>query len=103
MKCDRIVTIPNVQAIHGLRLQKVPHTRYVFCNAEFIIPIPTTARPSTCPATTPSPCNAIDAETMEVAWQVIVDGNLDNTDMDYSGRFAASTCYNSEKAVDPAA
>ena len=56
MKCDRIVTIPNVQAIHGLRLQKVPHTRYVFCNAEFIIPIPTTARPSTCPATTPSPC-----------------------------------------------
>ena len=35
---------------------KVPHTRYVFCNAEFIIPIPTTARPSTCPATTPSPC-----------------------------------------------
>ncbi len=101
MKCDRIVTIPNVQAIHGLRLQRcrIPAT----CSAtpSSSSPIPTTARPSTCPATTPSPCyNAIDAETMEVAWQVIVDGNLDNTDMDYSGRFAASTCYNSEKAVD---
>lgn len=101
MKCDRIVTIPNVQAIHGLRLQKVPHTKYVFCNAEFIIPHPNDGSsfdPGADNAFTMY--NAIDAETMEVAWQVIVDGNLDNTDADYSGRFAASTCYNSEKAVD---
>ena len=26
MKCDKMLTVPNVQAIHGLRLQKVPHT-----------------------------------------------------------------------------
>lgn len=27
MKCDKMLTVPNVQAIHGLRLQKVPHTQ----------------------------------------------------------------------------
>ena len=101
MKTDKMVTIPNVQAIHGLRLQKVPHTKYVFGNAEFIIPHPNDGKVFAMDdENSYTMYNAVDAETMEVAWQVIVDGNLDNTDMDYTGRFCASTCYNSEKALD---
>ncbi len=102
MKCDKITTIPNVQSIHGLRLQKVPYTKYVFCNAEFIIPHPNdgTNIDNLDAAEKYTMYNAIDAETMEVAWQVMVDGNLDNTDMCYTGKYAAATCYNSEGATD---
>ncbi len=99
MKTDRITHVPNVQAIHGLRLQKVPRTKYVFCNAEFVIPHPNDGSDYSL-ENSYTMFSAIDADTMEVAWQVIVDGNLDNTDADYTGKYAASTCYNSEKAVD---
>lgn len=101
MKCDKMVTVPNVQAIHGLRLQKVPHTKYVFCNAEFIIPHPNDGSNlnNLDAAEQYTMFNAVDAETMEVAFQVIVDGNLDNTDACYTGKYAASTCYNSEAAT----
>lgn len=101
MKCDRITTVPNVQAVHGLRLQKVPHTKYVFANAEFIVPHPNDGSSYDLKASNSyTMFNAIDAESMEVAFQVIVDGNLDNCDADYTGKYAASTCYNSEEAVD---
>ncbi|MBB3190319.1 TAT-dependent nitrous-oxide reductase [Halomonas cerina] len=99
MKTDKITTIPNVQAIHGLRLQKVPHTKYVFANAELPIPQLNDGRDLDNPDAYYTMFNAVDAESMEVAWQVIVDGNLDNTDADYTGRFVASTCYNSEKGM----
>ncbi|MFD2231142.1 TAT-dependent nitrous-oxide reductase [Alkalimarinus sediminis] len=99
MKTDKILDIPNVQAIHGLRVQKVPHTKYVFCNGEYRIPQPNDGRDINDPTKYFTMYNAIDAETMEMAFQIIVDGNLDNTDADYTGRFAASTCYNSEEGV----
>lgn len=101
MKCDKMLTVPNVQAIHGLRLQKVPHTKYVFANAEFVIPHPNDGSSFDLQGKDSYTLfNAIDAEKMEMAFQVIVDGNLDNTDADYTGTYAAATCYNSEKAYD---
>lgn len=99
MKCDKITTVPNVSAIHGLRLQKVPRTNYVFANAEFMIPHPNDGREMEETGKYLTMFNAINADTMEVAWQVIVDGNLDNTDADYTGKYACSTCYNSEGGV----
>ncbi|QIB52156.1 TAT-dependent nitrous-oxide reductase [Pseudomonas sp. OIL-1] len=101
MKTDKITTIPNVQSIHGLRLQKVPHTKYVFANAEFIIPHPNDGTSFDLSGDNAyTMFNVLDAESMEVAFQVIVDGNLDNTDADYTGKYAAATCYNSEEATD---
>lgn len=96
MKTDKIVEVPNVQAVHGLRVQKVPHTKYVFANAEFTFPHPNDGSDMDNIDSYYTMFSAIDAETMTVAWQVIVDGNLDNTDADYTGKYAFSTCYNSK-------
>jgi nitrous-oxide reductase len=99
MKCDKMITIPNVQAIHGLRVQKVPYTKYVICNGEFEAPIVNDGSTMRDVSTYRSIFNVIDAEKMEVAFQVVVDGNLDNTDADFDGKYFASTCYNSEMGM----
>ncbi|WP_324734652.1 TAT-dependent nitrous-oxide reductase [Pseudomonas paeninsulae] len=101
MKCDKMLTVPNCQSIHGLRLQKVPYTKYVYANAEFVIPHPNDGKIFDLQdENSYTMYNVIDAEKMEMAFQIIVDGNLDNTDADYTGRYTAATCYNSEKATD---
>jgi len=96
MKTDKICHVPNVQAIHGMRPQKAPYTKYLYANAEFRMPHPNNGKNMDDNKLYFTMFNIIDAEKMEVAYQIIVDGNLDNCDADYSGKYAISTCYNSE-------
>jgi nitrous-oxide reductase len=100
MRCDKIIQLPNQATVHGLRVQKYPRTGYVFCNGEDRVPIPNDGRDLDKPDKYRSIFSAVDGDTMKVAWQIIVDGNLDNTDADYQGKYAFSTCYNSEGATN---
>jgi nitrous-oxide reductase len=102
MKTDKIIEIPNASAIHGLRLQKYPRTGYVFANGEQRVPTPNDGKILDEPKKYRSHFSAIDGDAMKVAWQVWVDGNLDNTEADYQGKYVFSTCYNSEEGVTTA-
>ncbi|MBN9447136.1 MAG: TAT-dependent nitrous-oxide reductase, partial [Bosea sp.] len=99
MKCDKILELPNQYTVHGLRVQKYPRTGYVFCNGEDRVPVPNDGRDLNNPKKYVSIFSAVDGDTMKVAWQLKVDGNLDNVDCDYQGKYAWATCYNSEEGV----
>lgn len=99
MKVDKIISVPNAADIHGLRPQKFPRTGYVFANGEHRVPLPNDGRDLDDPSKYHAIFSAIDGDTMEVAWQVMVDGNLDNVDADYQGKYAVASCYNSEEGV----
>jgi nitrous-oxide reductase len=96
---DAIVDIPNVQSVHGCCIQS-PDTEYVFANSEFRTPLVNDGRDVDSPDTWESVFTALDPESMEVLWQVRVDGNLDIVDSDKDGRWALASAYNDEEGLE---
>jgi len=92
-EADRIVKIPNLQGAHGIAVVS-PSTRYIVVNGEF-------EQPTDGLVTNPAPYTSVvafvDPETMEVKFQVRVNGNIDIADTSKDGRFAFSTVYNLEQ------
>jgi len=95
---DAIVDIPNQQGTHGSCAQ-LPDTDLIFGVGEFRVPMPNDGRDLDDPDAYESVLAAIDPDSMNVEWEVRVDGNMDNGDGSKEGRYFFTTGYNSEGAV----
>ena len=101
--CDRITELPNVQGFHGIFPDKrdpvdstINYTTRVFCGAEFAIPMANDGHDLEAPDKYRALFSCVDAESMEVRWQVMIDGNCDLTATSYDGKLAATNQYNTE-------
>ena len=102
--CDKITQLPNVQGFHGIFPDKrdpvkaeINYTTRVFAGGEFGIPLDGKATDDGSKYRSLFTC--VDAETMEVRWQVLLDGNCDLVATSYDGKLAASNQYNTEMGV----
>ncbi|QLD91057.1 nitrous-oxide reductase [Natronomonas salina] len=95
---DAIVDIPNQQGTHGACCV-LPDTKYVIGVGEFRVPLENDGRDLDDPDEYGSVFAAIDPETMNVEWEVLVDGNMDNGDGGKEGKWFFTTGYNSEGGV----
>jgi len=86
-EADRIVKIPNLQGAHGIAVVS-PDTKYVVVNGEF-------EQPTDGLVTNPAPYTSVvafvDPETMNVKFEVRVNGNIDIADTSKDGRYSFST------------
>src|SRR5215471_8052009 len=95
-EADRILKIPNMQGAHGIAVVS-PNTKYIVVNGEFELP---TDGLVTNPAPYTSVVTFVDPESMQVRFQVRVNGNIDIADTSKDGRYSFSTIYNLEQGKD---
>lgn len=98
METDAITKIPHSQGIHGIFPSR-NKLDAVYCNSEFHTPLPNDGRDVDETKKYVAMHTCIDALSMKVRWQIIVDGNLDLCATDYHGKYSMGTCYNSENGV----
>lgn len=99
MEVDAIVNIPNADGVHGIFPQR-HKTGLVLCNSEYRTPKANFGKDMEDATKYGAMHTAVDGETMEVKWQVLVEGNMDLCATDYEGLYSFATCYNSEGATD---
>jgi nitrous-oxide reductase len=103
METDKITELPLVQGFHGTFPDKrdpvdpaINHTTRVFCGGEFSIPLDNNGKNMDATADYRSIFSCVDSETMEVRWQVLIDGNCDLVASSYDGKLACTNQYNTE-------
>ena len=106
MECDKMTELPNVQGYHGTFPDKrdpvdpnINHTTRVFCGSEFSIPLSNDGKDAADPTKYHSVFTCVDAESLQVRYQVLIDGNCDLVATSYDGKLAATNQYNMEMGV----
>jgi nitrous-oxide reductase len=106
METDKITELPLVQGFHGVFPDKrdpvdpaINHTTRVFCGAEFSIPLVNNGKNMDATKEYRSVFSCVDAESMEVRWQVLIDGNCDLVATSYDGKLTCTNQYNTENGA----